>query len=644
MIELMKKVSIVLLDKEKELALKNLRKLGLVHLEKIEGSSDKLSLFKEYSSNASIAESILAEIKLPKSQKKNMVDNLSNEQVVSLCAEVVEKNDRKKQLLDEISSNTNELERFTSWGNVCLEDLDYLKEKNLNIRLFEISNEKYNLIEDDVQTILVNNDKKNVRFIIIDSTEEEKQTKLMPEAFEVPLPRISTERLIQEINTNKEEIQEIEKFNIINAKYINSIKKFRKVLESDIEFENINSGMSHEDKGTNNDLAWISGFVPTEKIEEFLNFCKENQFAVSYADAQLDDSEVPTKLKNNKFVSLIYPLTDFLGTVPGYNEFDISGWFLLFFTIFFGMIFGDGGYGLLITIICLFMILKNKLAKKPFSSTLGLVLLVSTSTVVWGALTCTWFGIEPSLLPKWITKLSVPIFSGAYSDKIWVPFWITKQGIGLSKDQNLQIFCFTLALMQLSIAHIKAAKRNIIEKKYLKSLGDIGQLMQLLGMFWVVLSMVVDSTIFVMLGNIGSFPIGKVAISFIVIGFVLSFIFANYDGRVGESVLASCKNIISVLLGVVNVFSDIVSYIRLWAVGLAGAAISETVNQMAGPLLGHAILFIAAIALLLFGHGLNMILNLLSVIVHGVRLNTLEFTTHLGMSWSGIKYNPFREK
>ena len=98
------------------------------------------------------------------------------------------------------------------------------------------------------------------------------------------------------------------------------------------------------------------------------------------------------------------------------------------------------------------------------------------------------------------------------------------------------------------------------------------------------------------------------------------------------------------MLGVVNVFSDIVSYIRLWAVGLAGAAISNTVNTLAGPILGHAILFIAAIVLLGFGHGLNMILNLLSVIVHGVRLNTLEFSQHLGVSWSGKKYQPFCER
>jgi len=134
-----------------------------------------------------------------------------------------------------------------------------------------------------------------------------------------------------------------------------------------------------------------------------------------------------------------------------------------------------------------------------------------------------------------------------------------------------------------------------------------------------------------------------ICIGVLLLGFVLSFVFSNYDGSIGKSVLESCKNIISVLLGIVNVFSDIVSYIRLWAVALAGAAISNTVNTMAGPMFGKMILVIVAVILLVFGHGLNMILNLLSVIVHGVRLNTLEFSTHLGMTWSGTKYRPFSE-
>ena len=640
MIEPMKKVSIVLLNKEKQEALKKLRKLGLVHLEKIEGSSEKLNAFKEYTNNANLSESVLGEIKIPKKEKQNQ-SSLENEKVISLCSQIVAKTERKKQLMEEISSDATELERFANWGSVSLEDFEYLNQKNIQLKLYEVPVEKYSEIDNDIQTILVNNDKKNVRFLIVNGGEGRPE-KLMPQAFEVPFPRMSTKFLEEEIKKDEQEIVQIETFFKENIKYLDSIKKFKKDLEKDIEFENVNAGMQNEGE-TETSLAWITGFVPSDDIQKLIDSCKQNNWALAYEDAQKDDSEVPTKLKNNKFVSLIYPLTDFLGTVPGYNEYDISGWFLLFFTVFFGMIFGDGGYGLLVSIVSLLLILKSKIAKKPVQPLLMLALLVGGATVVWGIVTCTWFGIPVENLPSWLKNISIPLVSNAYSEKIWQPFWVTQEGVGLSKDQNLQIFCFALALIQLSIAHIKAAKRNIVEKNPLKALGDVGSLLQLVGMFWIVLSMVVNSKVFVMLGNIGDIPVGKIEVSLIAVGFVMSFIFSNYDGSIGKSILESCKNIISVLLGVVNVFSDIVSYIRLWAVGLAGAAISDTVNTMAGPILGHAILFIAAIALLVFGHGLNMVLNLLSVIVHGVRLNTLEFSTHLGVSWSGKKYEPFSE-
>ena len=640
MIEKMTKVSIVLLNREKEESLKALRKIGLVHLETLEGSSEKLSAFKEFTSNANLSEAILGEIKLSKNTKK--VSDLSSEEVIKLCSEIVTKNDRKKQLLEEISANTTELDRFSKWGSVNLSDFEYLKEKNIQLKLYEVAADKYAEIDPDIQTILVNNDKRSVRFLILNGGNERPE-KLIPEAFEVPFPRLSTDELISEIETDKKEISEIEAFYNANAKYLPSITVFKKSLEKDIEFENINAGMSCEKDGSENDLAWISGYVPSEELPVFAEECKKNQWALAYEDAQLDDSEVPTKLKKNKFVSLIYPLTDFLGTVPGYNEYDISGWFLLFFTIFFGMIFGDGGYGLLVTVVALLMMIKNAAAKKPFSPLLGLVTLVGAATVIWGIVTCTWFGIPAELLPEWLKNLSIPLISSAEADAHWLVPWNSDPSVYLTKDQNLQIFCFALALLQLSIAHIKASIRNCSNRNFLKALGDIGSLLQLVGMFWIVLAMVVNGKVFPMLGYIGNVPVGKIEISLIAIGFVLSFVFANYEGSIGESILASLKNIISVLLGVVNVFSDIVSYIRLWAVGLAGAAISDTVNTMAGPILGHAILFIFAVLLLVFGHGLNMILNLLSVIVHGVRLNTLEFSTHLGVSWSGKKYQPFKE-
>ena len=638
MIEPMKKVSVVILSKEKEDALKALRKIGLVHLSKIEGSSEKLNAFKEYTGNAIVSESILGEIKLDKKAKKQKI-TLEDSKVVELCRQVVTKSERKKQLLEEISADTTELDRFEDWGEVSLEDIDFLKEKGIKLAMYEIAAEKYSQIDQEIETILVNNDKKTVRFLVIG--EDGRPEKLLPEAFEVPLPRMSTKDLEKEIKADEAEIKDIENFYVNNAKYVPAIAAFRKNLETDIEFENINAGMEHEQSGSENDLAWISGYVPTADLEEFKAACAKNEWALAYADPEDEDIEVPTKLRNNKFVSLIYPLTDFLGTVPGYHEYDISGWFLLFFTIFFGMIFGDGGYGLLVTVLGLIMIFKAVFTGKKPAPLLGLVTLVGFSTVIWGLVTCTWFGLKPEQLPHWLTALSVKQISNAYSDMIWTPFWKPDATEGLTTAQNLQIFCFSLALLQLSVAHIKAMIRN---RKSLKVLGDFGALLQLIGMFWVVLSMVVSSSIFSFTERIYGFPIGLFEISLVGVGFVLSFVFSNYEGSIGASVLESCKNIISVLLGVVNVFSDIVSYIRLWAVGLAGAAISNTVNEMAGPMWGHAIMFIAFVALLAFGHGLNMILNLLSVIVHGVRLNTLEFSSHLGMSWSGLKYSPFSEK
>ena len=175
-------------------------------------------------------------------------------------------------------------------------------------------------------------------------------------------------------------------------------------------------------------------------------------------------------------------------------------------------------------------------------------------------------------------------------------------------------------------------------------LGDIGSILQLFGIYYLVLSLVVNPEVFSFGLTVGGIPVGTVSIVLIAVGFCMSFVFSNYEGKIAESVLSSLKNIVSVLLGVVNVFSDIVSYIRLWAVGLAGAAISATVNELAGPLLGNFMFMIIAIVLLVFGHGLNMILNVLSVIVHGIRLNTLEFSSHLDMSWSGHKFKPFNEQ
>ena len=642
MIVPMKKVSLVILDKEKKEALKTLRKIGVVHLEKVEGKGEVLANYKNVSDTLFNASILLSEVKTDKKTFK--YETVSNEEALQKARRVLEIVDRKKELFDQISSATSELDRFAGWGELDPQDFEYLKEKGICLSLYEIPSDKMRLISDDVKTILLNTSKSVTRFLVLsDEPLTERPEGLPPEAFSIILPDISTNKIIENIKSAKSELDSIQKEFNDSAKYLNSINEYYSSVQKDIEFENIYSGMETESLENENTLAWITGFVPVDSFDVLQKTAKENYWALASDDPAEEDA-VPTKLKNNKLVSLIYPLTDFLGTVPGYNEYDISGWFLLFFTVFFGMIFGDGGYGLLVTLVSLILILKNK-AKGKSSPMLSLVFLVGLATVAWGTVTCTWFGLTPEQLPSWLVNLSVtPLSNAADFKNGGQPYrlYLSWSDVGLTTGQNLQIFCFTLALLQLSVAHIKGIKRNL-KNKSLKVLGEFGSLVQLWGMFYVVLSMVVSSQIFPLNLVVNGIPVGMTAILLVAGGFALSFIFANYEGSLGKSILESCKNIISVLLGVVNVFSDIVSYIRLWAVGLAGAAISNTVNTMAGPLMGHAILFIAAVLLLVFGHGLNMILNLLSVIVHGVRLNTLEFSTHLGMSWSGFKYEPFKE-
>ena len=642
MIVPMKKISLVVLENERREALKNLRKLGVLHVEEVSGSSEELSSYKLQNSTIEKALGILTEIKLGKKEAPKQT-LIGKKAAFDIAKKVIALTEEKKTCFDRITADSVELERFAKWGGVNPADFAELSEKGLNLALYEIPGDKYALIGEEARTIVLGKDKSEIRFVLVSEkpfVANERPAGIPAEAYQVPLPRLSTENLKKEISDSKKRIIEIDSELKSSVQYKDSLKSSTGAIAKDIELENLYSGMGIEEK-----LSWITGFVPVDSMAKFESFAKEQKWAYAASDPAEDDN-VPTKLKNNKLVSLIYPLTDFLGTVPGYHEYDISGWFLAFFTIFFGMIFGDGGYGALVTAVALIFILKSLFGGKRVPPMLGLVLLLGVATMVWGAVTCTWFGLQPEQLPDWIVALSVPPISNAYADVQWIPFWTSDASAGtLGTAQNLQIFCFTLALIQLCVAHLKGMARYIKDKAHrLKFLGEFGSFVQLIGMYWVVLSMVVDGNVFPLMGgDVYGLPWGTISIALVGGGFAFSFVFANYEGSVAKSILESVKNIISVLLGVVNVFSDIVSYIRLWAVGLAGAAISGTVNTFAGPLVGHAALFIVLIILLVFGHGLNMILNLLSVIVHGVRLNTLEFSNHLGMSWAGFKYEPLKD-
>ena len=638
MIVPMKKVSLIIRENKKDETLKKLRKLGIVHIEITEGSGERLALLRE---RIALLENAIFTIGKQKNIEQKSV---SAEEALSVATRIQTLDAEKKQCVADRISLNSELDRLKGWGDIDPSSISELEAKGYEISFYEMPKNEYELLAENIKTVRIDTEKSTVRFMLFKSEREElDEAAATLNVYRLALPQFSTSEMKQRLSQLSTRIDEIDAAIAADACYIESIKAAVGVTEKEIEFETYATGMADEDLSPESEaslsVSYFTGYIEAENLDKLKQTAQNNSWGLLVEEPSVEDN-VPTKLKNNKFVSLIYPLTDFLGTVPGYFEYDISGWFLAFILIFFGIIFGDGGYGLLICAVAAIPIIKSLIAKKQISPMFLLVGLFGLSTVLWGTLTCTWFGLSPEQLPAWLKSLSIPVISNVYADKIWYPFW-TNGAAGLTTAQNLQIFCFSLALIQLTVAHIKGALRN---KGSVKMLGDIGSILQLLGIYYLVLSLVVNAEVFSFGLIIGSIPVGTVAIALIGIGFVLSFVFSNYEGSIIKSILSSLTNIVSVLLGVVNVFSDIVSYIRLWAVGLAGAAISATVNELAGPLLGNFMFMILAIVLLVFGHGLNMILNILSVIVHGIRLNTLEFSSHLDMSWSGHKFKPFKEQ
>lgn len=631
MIVPMKKITLLVLKNEQQKALHDLRKLGLVHVEEKPASSMLITELQSEKNDLTLAKSLLTEF-LTKKKQSEIPSLLNEEDTLKFIDSVLDLTTSYKSNIEELGKLKAELSSYEAWGDFEPNDFKELAKKGVYIQAAYTSEKTYSALPKTVKTILLNNIKRTVRFLIWTETET-LPAELPSDVFLLKMPKDSTKELKEQVKSFEAKIASYKTEMTKMSSYLNSIEKLEKIIDKKLEFEIIREGMpiialstANEDvkveqsdtynkEAENLSIVWLAGYVPEEQAQKVESLAKEKSWAYIIQKPTEEDN-VPTKLKHNKIVNLITPLTDFLGTVPGYNEPDISVWFLLFFGIFFAMIFGDAGYGILIMIMSATMMIKTKVTGKKIGPDLPMVMYLGLMTTIWGTLTCSWFGADPKYLPDFLKNIAVYGISA-----------MEQAGV---RNKNIMHVSFTIGIIHLSIAHIIGIIRN---RKSLKLLADVGSLGMLVGMYFVILSIIISSE---------KYPINLQVKLSIVIGFVLNFIFASYEGSIGKSILESFKNIISMILGVVNVFSDIMSYIRLWAVGLAGAAISMTVNTMAGPMLGGFIIFIG-IALLVFGHGLNCIMNVLSVIVHGVRLNTMEFSTHVGLTWSGFKYMPFSE-
>ncbi len=605
MIVPMKKVFILLLDSEKSVALKKLRDLGVVHLEELSGSGDKLSALQ--GEREKISRSLLL---LPDIKKKELRKvSYSREETLEITKRVLNLSDDLKSVMEGIQNTAKEIDRISIWGDFDPGDIELLKNNGINLKLFALKKNDIKELPDNFAIFPVARTKSMGYYAVISDSFE------AFESFEeVQIPSKGLNELKEEVEEKKilQKKIEHELETLVDAK--DSLQKLLKIYDDEIEFENIHSGLSVEGS-----IAYLQGFMPADKSDLIKETAAEYSWAVMLQEPEEEDP-VPTLIRNSKTVRIIQPVFDFLGTIPGYREKDISFMFLIFFSMFFAMIIGDGGYGAIFLGISIFAGIKFKKRSGTVPDGIKLLAEMSVLTIIWGAITGTWFGSVG------ISK--IPFFNMLVIDKI-ASFSDTPNA------QYIKHLTFIIGTVHLSIAHIWNFVSMLKKKPLIKAFAQLGWLSMVLGLYFLVLNFVLSKD---------EFPMPTVAVYMIIAGLIAVVVFSEQEGNFFKGLLKGIAGLMPTFLDSISAFSDVISYIRLFAVGLATVAVASSFNSMAAGMGSGIVGIIGSVLILGFGHALNLAMAALSVVVHGVRLNVLEFSGHLGMEWTGENYDPFKNR
>lgn len=504
---------------------------------------------------------------------------------------IVDLNDRLARLDEYKISTERKINEWEAWGDFDPEKIKALEKKNVFVRLYIVPAKRVKEFPSSAVVERLSSAKGSVYCAVI--TEGEK-----PELpfKETPLPKTGLSRMREKLFEDKKVADSIKNDLKKATLYLGTLIEAKKSLESELKFQEAACGM-----GESGSVSYITGYIPHDSAPDVSEKARLEKWGILITDPS-DDDNVPTLVRNPRWISIIDPVFKMIDVVPGYKELDISFWFLVFFSIFFGMLIGDAAYGMIFLLLTAWA--QRKFGKNiPDKSVFVLFYLLSLCAVIWGVLTGTFFG------QAWLPKGFEPL----------VP--------ALRNDRSLQILCFFLGSLQLGIAHLWRALRKA---PHLSALSDIGWAAILCGAFFLAKTLI--------LGDIFPHFVKWLFIT----GSISVILFTKPQKNILKGISAGFG---SIALSFINSFTDVVSYIRLFAVGLASVAIADAFNAMAASV-GFGSLFsgLGAAFILLIGHGLNIILGPLAVLVHGVRLNVLEFCNHTDVKWSGFQYKPLQRK
>ena len=532
--------------------------------------------------------------------------------------ELIELIKKLQDKLEDYTQNKSLLEKeerqLIPWGEFDWYDIEKLEKSGLDIRFFYCPARKYQANwEAEFNIGKISEERGFSYFVMLLENEVE-----LPEidADELVLPKISLRAVKAEINGLDQKIENLKgQMAYIASKGLAEILDYQLRLKEIFVEENVRLHSSNEVDGK---IKILEGWVPDsnkKKVDSYL----ENQGVVYIEKKATEDDKPPILLKNNRFNKL-FEIIGNLYSLPNYSELDLTPFLAPFYLLFFGFCFSDAGYGLLFLVVS--TILKFK-ADKP-QPVLSLIQLLGASTIFFGLLGGTFFGIE-------LYNTGLPIYSS-----IADAYGSAEHPIGKIIQDVMFKASLALGLIQILFGMFLRAVKIIRQKSFKYAISTLS---------WA----------FLIIASIVNYAVvgeeGFMNVPYIVLGglFLFGIFFLNTPGK--NPFINFGAGLWDAYNTIVGGVGDLLSYVRLFALGLASAILGlvfndlglKLVNPEAGIIM-QVLGYVFMLLVLIVGHAINIFMSGLGSMVHPLRLTFVEFYKNAGFEGGGKPYNPFREQ
>lgn len=606
MIEKMKKLTTLIYHKEYNEFLKQLQQLGVVHIQTTqEGTPEPTSELQNKLGKTRHVREWIDRFEL-KGIKASQNDTTQTAQEIINTLDSLEAT--KQQLETEIQRLRKDETILKPWGNFDPERIKALPNIGYTMNFYTCQQRAFHKEWiDQYNAIPINTDKGKIYFITLTPTGNTPSI----DAELMRLPQASLNTIQTTISQKENQINNITTQTKQTAEAgLNTLRDYEAELRTSIAFDQVNLSTEH---AANNRLMVLQGWIPAKDENQLKTFLAQYDVYYELHEARKEDN-APIKLKNNAFVRMYEVLTKMYG-MPGYAEFDPTPIIAPFFTLFFGFCMADAGYGLVL--IALGFLLKHKMGKS-WAGIMNLVITLGIATTIMGAILGTFFGIS-------LVNVDMPH---------WLKQFMVVGKIGDTAYDKQMLLALLIGVVHLCIAMTVKAISSTVRYGFKESLSNWGWLLLVVGSvctfglsFFRIISTHVTNVTFIIIGSVSAVCI-----------YLLNNLHRNVLLNIGAG-LWSTYNMATGLLG------DVLSYIRLYALGLAGAMLGGVFNQLALMARDGAFTPVDGAIycglILVFGHALNIAMSCLSAFVHPLRLTFVEYFKNSGFEGKGEAYKPF---